>query len=150
MAKSIIHFKAYNMTIRVHKWTEETRQSGGRKSESCLSATDAAAVSTVKVSGFDKMTAADIKQNERVLVDCLESKERHGGPVEKIEVKQPRRATAKPFVIATFKRATGKPRSRMLSCYHSAAARDSFLFKMPVILWRTTKQNRSSSLGTCV
>ena len=74
-----------------------------------MSVTDAAAVRTVKVSGFDKMTAADIKQNEGVLVDRLESKGRHGGPVEKIEVKQPRRATAKPFAIATFKNATGKP-----------------------------------------
>ena len=114
MAKSAIHFKAYNTTIQVHKWTEETRQEaprqgGGRGSESCFSVADASVVRTVKVSGFEKMTAADIKQNERVLVERLESKGRHGGPVEKIEVKQPRRATVKPFAIATFKSATGKP-----------------------------------------
>lgn len=63
---------------------------------------------TVKVSGFEKMTAAEIRQNEGVLVDRLESKMRRGGPVEKLDVKLPRRAAAKPFAIATFKSATGE------------------------------------------
>ena len=153
MAKSAIHFKAYNTTIRVHKWTEKNEaplQGKGRGSESCFSVDDAAAVRTVKVSGFEKMTTKEIKQNRGVLVDRLESKKHQGGRVEKIEVMQPRRATAKPFAIATFKSATGKFPIANVNCYLSAAARDSFLFKMRVILWRTTKQKRSSSLGACI
>ena len=70
----------------------------------------------VKVTGFEKMTAADIKQNEAVLLERLENRGcYHGGPVERLEVKQPCRATAKPFAIATFKSATGEPRSQILT-----------------------------------
>ena len=72
-------------------------------------------VRSVKVKGFERMSAADIKKNEGVLVDRLENRGRyHVGPVERLEVKQPRRATAKPFAIATFKSATGKPRSQVI------------------------------------
>ena len=121
MAKSAIHFKAYGTTIRVHKWTKEMRQQapprqgGGGGSES-FSNTDAAGVHTVNVSGFEKMSAADIMQNEAVLLERLENRGRyHAGPVERLEVKQPRRATAKPFAIATFSSATGEPRSQVLT-----------------------------------
>ena len=148
VAESSINFRAYRTIMRVYKWTKETEET--RQQAPCqgtFSLTDESGLHTVKVSGFEKMTAADIRQNEGVLVDCLERKSRGGGPLEKLEVKQPRRATAKPFAIATFKSATGE----ILSCYRSStAARNSvlcFVFQMPVILSSSTKEKRSGSLG---
>ena len=129
MAKSAIQFKAYNTTIKVHKWTEELPQQaprpgggGGGGQESLLSATDKTVVHTVRLSGFEKMTAADIRENEHVLRERLERKACRGGPLEKLEAKQPLRA--KPFAIATFKSATGE----ILSYYScTTAARNSVL-----------------------
>ena len=122
MEKSAINFKAYKATLKVHKWIEKTQPEaprpgggggggGGGTPESDVSIANAIGVRTVKVSGFEKLTAADIEQNEGVLRERLERKACRGGPLESLEVKQPRRAAAKPCAIATFKSATGEPRN---------------------------------------
>lgn len=109
--------KAYGANVKVREWKEEPKAKSAGVSQaqrrtgpvgSVSSADDGDGIHTVKVAGFGKMTAEDIKDSESVLVDRLESHIRHGGPLAKSpEVKQKKRAGAKPFVVATFANANG-------------------------------------------
>lgn len=112
IARSTIAFRAYGNTgIRVRQWVDDLpaafavqQQSSSSASQRSDAAADGgAAQRTVKLTGFGYMSVGEIDENKDILSARLESTSRRGGPVERLQVKQSRLGSRKPFVLATFR-----------------------------------------------